>query len=218
MSKKTYQRVMDLLNEHIPAKISRNEFCRITGINRNSVDRYRAGLGCPIHETLEKMAGYFGVSVAWLRGDADVKFVNYFLDKIGNNLHTIYHESGGKYKQEIEAIESAADSIYNATINISLLSEEASREYLEKKIIPHLKEVPELLNKMKMTIVKAKGNIGFHPAFGVIKQGQEYLIDEDKFTDELFEKLSPTLSAKDQTKPTSNILKTHSSKKRPISN
>lgn len=71
MGKKTYQRVVDLLNEHIPANVSRNEFCRITGINRNSVDRYRSGVGCPIHETLEKMAGYFGVSVEYLKGEGE---------------------------------------------------------------------------------------------------------------------------------------------------
>ena len=61
-----------MLNEEIPAKISRNEFSRITGINRNSIDRYKAGLGTPIFETLEKLGAYFGVSVAWLRGDSGV--------------------------------------------------------------------------------------------------------------------------------------------------
>ena len=71
MGKNTYQRVVDLLNEHIPAKVSRNEFCRITGINRNSVDRYRAGLGCPIEETLQKMSKYFGIPVSVLRGKTD---------------------------------------------------------------------------------------------------------------------------------------------------
>lgn len=71
MAKKTYQRVVDLLNEHIPEKVSRNEFCRATGVNRNSVDRYRAGLGCPNDETLKKLADYFGVSVPWLRGDVN---------------------------------------------------------------------------------------------------------------------------------------------------
>ena len=69
MAKQTYPRVVELLNECIPAKITRNEFCRVTGINRNSVDRYRAGLGCPTNETLHKLADYFKVSVAYLRGE-----------------------------------------------------------------------------------------------------------------------------------------------------
>jgi Predicted transcriptional regulator len=71
MSKQTYPRVVELLNEHIPVKISRNEFCRVTGVNRNSVDRYRAGVGCPTTETLERLSKYFGVSVVWLRGESD---------------------------------------------------------------------------------------------------------------------------------------------------
>lgn len=78
MGKQTYQRVVDLLNEHIPSKISRNEFCRDTGINRNSIDRYRAGLGRPNDETLQKLADYFEVSVAWLRGeDSDTQALSY---------------------------------------------------------------------------------------------------------------------------------------------
>lgn len=69
MAKKTYPRVVDLLNQHIPAMVSRNEFCRSTGINRNSIDRYLAGLGCPTDETLVKLSDYFDVSIPWLRGE-----------------------------------------------------------------------------------------------------------------------------------------------------
>lgn len=68
MASKTYPRVVQLLNDEIPARISRNEFCRVTGINRNSVDRYQAGVGTPILETLQKLSDYFGVTVEWLRG------------------------------------------------------------------------------------------------------------------------------------------------------
>lgn len=68
MAPKTYPRIVDLLDKEIPAKISRNEFSRVTGINRNSLDRYKAGLGTPILETLQKLSDYFGVSKEWLRG------------------------------------------------------------------------------------------------------------------------------------------------------
>lgn len=53
------QRIMTLLNEHIPAKISQNKFCLITGINASSVDRYRAGLTEPRFDNLQKLANYF---------------------------------------------------------------------------------------------------------------------------------------------------------------
>lgn len=68
MAPKTYARVVQLLNDEIPAKISRNEFSRITGINRNSLDRYKGGIGTPILETLQKLSDYFKVPVPWLQG------------------------------------------------------------------------------------------------------------------------------------------------------
>ncbi len=74
MSKKTYERVVNILNNSIPLKISRNEFCRITGVNRNSVDRYLSGLGQPTDETLKKISEWSGRSVAWLRGDDNLPY------------------------------------------------------------------------------------------------------------------------------------------------
>ncbi|NJD36705.1 MAG: helix-turn-helix transcriptional regulator [Geobacter sp.] len=68
---RTYQRVIDLLNEEVPAKISRNAFCKKTGINVNSFDRYKAGISEPTTATLEKLSKYFNVSVGELRGDVD---------------------------------------------------------------------------------------------------------------------------------------------------
>lgn len=66
---RTYQRVIDLLNEEVPAKISRNAFCKKTGINVNSFDRYKAGISEPTTATLEKLSKYFNVSVGELRGE-----------------------------------------------------------------------------------------------------------------------------------------------------
>lgn len=66
---KTYPKVVELLNSEVPDKISRNEFCRRTGINVNSFDRYKAGISEPTQATLQKLSDYFGVSVAVLRGD-----------------------------------------------------------------------------------------------------------------------------------------------------
>ncbi len=65
---KTYPRVIEKIREEVPAKTSRNEFCRRTGINQNSYDRYVNGISEPTQASLEKLAAYFYVSVAWLRG------------------------------------------------------------------------------------------------------------------------------------------------------
>jgi len=56
---KTFQRVVDLLNSEIPEKISLNQFCKKSGINPNSVDKYLAGATEPTYASLQKLANYF---------------------------------------------------------------------------------------------------------------------------------------------------------------
>jgi hypothetical protein len=49
----TPQRVIDLLRAEIPEKISLNQFCKKTGINPNSVDKYLAGMTEPTQASLQ---------------------------------------------------------------------------------------------------------------------------------------------------------------------
>lgn len=65
----TPQRVIQLLKAEIPEKISLNQFCKKTGINPNSVDKYLAGMTEPTQASLQKLADYFDTSVAYLRGE-----------------------------------------------------------------------------------------------------------------------------------------------------
>lgn len=69
---KTFPMVIKMLKDEVPEKCSRNEFCRRTGINPNSFDRYIAGISEPTTASLEKIASYFGKSTAELRGDVDL--------------------------------------------------------------------------------------------------------------------------------------------------
>ena len=65
---KTPKRVIDLIKAEIPAEISLNQFCKKTGINPNSVDKYLAGNTEPNQASLEKLSDYFKVPVPWLLG------------------------------------------------------------------------------------------------------------------------------------------------------
>ena len=56
---KTPQLIIDLIRAEVPAKISRNEFCRRTGINPNSYDGYISGIRYPTPDTFQKLADYF---------------------------------------------------------------------------------------------------------------------------------------------------------------
>ena len=65
----TPQRVIELLKAEIPKKISLNQFCKKTGINPNSLDKYLAGMTEPNQASLQKLADYFKTSPAYLRGE-----------------------------------------------------------------------------------------------------------------------------------------------------
>lgn len=73
----TYSRVIELLKrEFEEKKVTKYAFCKKTGINPTSVERYLCGISEPNQATLERLAAYFGVSVAWLRGEAR-DFIDY---------------------------------------------------------------------------------------------------------------------------------------------
>lgn len=66
---KTYPRVTELLKKEFEEKgVSKYAFCKRTGINPTSVERYLCGISEPNQGSLEKLSDYFKVSVAWLRG------------------------------------------------------------------------------------------------------------------------------------------------------
>lgn len=65
---RTPKNVVELLKGEIPGNISRNQFCIKTGINQNSIDKYMSGIAEPTQASLQKLADYFEVHVAWLQG------------------------------------------------------------------------------------------------------------------------------------------------------
>ncbi len=68
----TYPRVVELLRrEFEEKKVTKYAFCKQTGINPTSVERYLCGISEPTQPSLQKLADYFKVSVSWLRGDGD---------------------------------------------------------------------------------------------------------------------------------------------------
>jgi transcriptional regulator with XRE-family HTH domain len=67
---KTYPKVIELMREEFEVKkTTKYSFCKATGINPTSVERYLCGISEPNQASLEKLADYFGVSVAYLRGE-----------------------------------------------------------------------------------------------------------------------------------------------------
>ncbi|MDD2500773.1 MAG: helix-turn-helix transcriptional regulator [Geobacter sp.] len=86
-SGKTPERVVKLLVDEVDAK-SILAIHKATGIGLAAIGRYLKGIGEPTTATLEKLAKYFNVTVAWLRGEdiASSKTAGDFV-KFVNNLH-----------------------------------------------------------------------------------------------------------------------------------
>lgn len=64
----TPDNVVKLLKDEV-ARTSQAATARATGLTLKGVQNYLKGIGEPTTATLQKLADYFGVSVAWLRGE-----------------------------------------------------------------------------------------------------------------------------------------------------
>lgn len=74
-NKLTPARVVELLKADVE-RTSQAATARATGLTLQTVQRYIKGIGEPTTATLQKIASYFGVSVAWLRGEGDFDVFN----------------------------------------------------------------------------------------------------------------------------------------------
>ena len=89
----TPPRVVELLRKFVSEK-SILAVTGSTGLGLAAIDRYLKGIGEPTTATLQKLASFFGVSVAWLRG-GDIGPLERFLEglrTIGINKH-VYNET-----------------------------------------------------------------------------------------------------------------------------
>ena len=67
---KTPERLVQLMKGAVE-KSSQSAVARATGLTQPAVGRYIKGIGEPTQASLEKLAAYFRVSVAWLRGEPE---------------------------------------------------------------------------------------------------------------------------------------------------
>lgn len=79
---KTPQRVVELLESAIKTR-GQSTVESETGLSHSMISRYKRGIGEPSQATLEKLAEYFGVSVAYLRGDPALRGMDKFWSAIG---------------------------------------------------------------------------------------------------------------------------------------
>ncbi len=99
---KTPENVMRLLKEQL-ANCSQKELSEKIGVNTGNICRYLQGIGEPTHETLEKLADYFRVSVAYLRGEGFHRLTVHNYDK-REMLNTINTEYSTIHAQNVDSI------------------------------------------------------------------------------------------------------------------
>ena len=95
---KTYRRVTELLKiEFDVKKVTKYTFCKKTGINPTSVERYLCGISEPTQISLEKLSTYFGVPVTFLRGE-DTLFLSEIINIVDEffETNTAYFPIGKK--------------------------------------------------------------------------------------------------------------------------
>lgn len=139
----TPKRVVELLKQEIPAKISLNQFCKKTGINPNSVDKYLAGVTEPTQASLEKIAAYFGTSAAELRGERDLYGIGFYKDQVA------IHLDKGREQEEIICI--PMDTIVQLGISVatSIVEGRVSKDLLAQ-LQPFKREVEHIYQQHKL--------------------------------------------------------------------
>lgn len=239
---KTPPRVAELLINKVSTS-SQAAVSRDTGLTRQTIQRYMAGIGEPSNATLQKLADYSGFSVAYLRGETpdselfksypysagydiwaimlssaettltlvlnnqtetkrDELSVKAIID-IANKYAFMTKELSEKFHpehlSEVKALAIKALEIFNASDNVkeTRVSKKAI-EVTDKvygSVIKHTLLVNENdtgekhFESTKKIMVIGKADLGFSQLFGDIIKGKKYLIDEDKFTDQLFERV-----------------------------
>lgn len=147
----TYPEVIRLLKEKVAQKGQRT-VSRETGIALLSIQRYLKGIGEPTTATLQKLADYFEVSVADLRGESLLDDeVSAAFGKIFNGVEIIKAYSQGNQEIRNTAIEidEAARSILQAYGEVRHKEQTLrDRTHAIFNVIP-IEEFPNILEKLK---------------------------------------------------------------------
>lgn len=138
----TPERVIKLVKEAV-AKSSQSAVARESGVALLTVQRCLKGVGEPSQATLEKLAGYFGVTVAWLRGEDEPSEMALFI------------EAFQKYISDL-----------GKTMPMELINDQkAFFEFADKLMLKHIEAGNfKGLSKERIDHLKKTGLSGLHPS------------------------------------------------------
>jgi transcriptional regulator with XRE-family HTH domain len=102
--KKTPAKVIELINNEV-SKIGQNAAARAIGLPLYSIQKYMTGITEPTNASLDKLAEYFNVSVAYLRGFDELKKMNIHAEKQAELANEELLANLKKYKPIINELE-----------------------------------------------------------------------------------------------------------------
>lgn len=122
----TPQRVVEKLKEAVGLHGLRT-VSRDTGLALAPLSRYLKGESEPSQASFEKLAAYFSVSVAWLRGysEADKNEMDAMLDEMQRNLAIVFARSTNPDEETIEGQKKVDETIRKIRL---LMSEKSKRD------------------------------------------------------------------------------------------
>jgi len=135
---KTFPRVVELLTAAVKEKGQKTIEAE-TKLSQSMISRYLRGEGEPAQATLEMLAAYFKVSVAWLRGDVETDRQKRVLDKIeemtGEEMTMMVIKSlfTGK-KEALEELKKVGFTDEEAEIFIESISNHFRKELLQNML------------------------------------------------------------------------------------
>jgi len=156
-SRKTPERVVQLLQEEVD-KSSQAATARATGLTLRGVQNYLKGIGEPTTATLEKLAGYFEVSIQELRGEAafDADAISKCLNAI-TNMVTILHSKTGpqdELYQILEEVKRIGEIAVSTQHN--LISDAKEKTTILEEYLNLLENKKKQLEKEKILLINKK--------------------------------------------------------------
>ena len=130
----TYPRVVELLRKEFEGKkVTKFAFCKQSGVNPTSVERYLLGITEPTQSSLEKLSDYFGVSVAWLRNEEPIEptvtTAHIELENCRSEIARLQRELNNSIQRE---------KIIQDKLDYCLVESSALREYANFAMYSHL--------------------------------------------------------------------------------
>jgi len=159
---KTPERIVAKISETV-SELGQNGAARAIGIPLRSLQKYLMGISEPTQATLEKLAAYFEVSVAWLRGEEESDRKNRILKSIekttGKDMIKMVVKSlfGGE-EETIKELKKAGFTDKEAKLFIESVGDRFGKTLL-----------PGLLEKFHISIFKPLIDRTFHASYDETK-------------------------------------------------